>query len=227
MGRGIKWKAKAGYACTEKKNYGDGLSYKQNFIYCALKAYWLTKLLCDMKQLTMFLGMTALVVGLSQCKKAERVAQMDEFRIFINYELGMHCTGFDFEYCCVLPPYNSIQAQVVKVGKNGKKPQLMDAYDPEDPTVLIDKETGKRYRLKYSFDDNSYSEGNKLVYWSADYDIDRDGNAEPKSWPWVDPSSKSPKTRARADKRCRDTLKMQVTAAQSSLRNPPSSTTSP
>ncbi len=131
-----------------------------------------------MKQLTMFLGMSTLVLGLSQCKKAERVAQMDEFRIFINYELGMHCTGFDFEYCCVLPPYNSIQAQVVKVGKDGKKPQLMDAYDPEDPTVLIDKETGKRYRLKYSFDDNSYSEGNKLVYWNADYDIDRDGNAD-------------------------------------------------
>ncbi len=24
----------------------------------------------------------------------------DDFLIFINYELGMHCTGFDFEYCC-------------------------------------------------------------------------------------------------------------------------------
>ncbi len=26
----------------------------------------------------------------------------------------MHCTGFEFAYCCVLPPYNSILAQVVK-----------------------------------------------------------------------------------------------------------------
>ena len=39
-----------------------------------------------------------------------------DYPIMINYELGMHCTGFDFEYCCILPPYNSIQAQVVKVG---------------------------------------------------------------------------------------------------------------
>ncbi len=70
-----------------------------------------------------------------------------DFRIFINYELGMHCTGFDFEYCCVLPPYNSIQAQVVKVGEGLAKPQLMDGYDPADPTVLVDKETGTRYKL--------------------------------------------------------------------------------
>ncbi len=37
-----------------------------------------------------------------------------DFKIFMNYELGMHCTGFEFAYCCVLPPYNSILAQVVK-----------------------------------------------------------------------------------------------------------------
>ena len=37
-----------------------------------------------------------------------------DFKIMMNYELGMHCTGFEFSYCCVLPPYNSILAQVVK-----------------------------------------------------------------------------------------------------------------
>jgi hypothetical protein len=37
-----------------------------------------------------------------------------DFKIMMNYELGMHCTGFEFAYCCVLPPYNSILAQVVK-----------------------------------------------------------------------------------------------------------------
>lgn len=111
------------------------------------------------------------------CGKKSGPAGEDDFIITINYELGMHCTGFDFEYCCVLPPYNSIQAQVVKVGKGDKKPQLMDGYDPADPTVLVDKETGKRYRLKYSFDYNTFSEGSKMVYWNAKYDIDRDGNA--------------------------------------------------
>lgn len=104
----------------------------------------------------------------------------DDFVIMINYELGMHCTGFDFEYCCVLPPYNSIQAQVVKVARDGKLPQLMDGYDPQDPTVLVDKETGQRYKLKYRLEDNSFSEGSKMIYWNAQYDVDGDGNsAEP------------------------------------------------
>ncbi|RMD97791.1 MAG: hypothetical protein D6814_08800 [Calditrichaeota bacterium] len=113
----------------------------------------------------------ALLLGCSKGKKGE-----DDFVIMINYELGMHCTGFDFEYCCVLPPYNSIQAQVVKVSHGVNKPQLMDAYDPEDPTVMVDKQTGKRYRLKYRLKDNSYSEGSKMVYWNARYDMDQDGN---------------------------------------------------
>jgi len=29
----------------------------------------------------------------------------NKFNIMMNYELGMHCTGFEFAYCCVLPPY--------------------------------------------------------------------------------------------------------------------------
>ena len=37
-----------------------------------------------------------------------------DFVIPMNYELGMHCTGFEFAYCCVLPAYNSILAQVIK-----------------------------------------------------------------------------------------------------------------
>jgi len=27
--------------------------------------------------------------------------------VFLNYELGMHCVGFDMSYCCIIPPYNS------------------------------------------------------------------------------------------------------------------------
>ena len=41
----------------------------------------------------------------------------NRFNIMMNYELGMHCTGFEFSYCCVLPPYNSILAQVVRTQK--------------------------------------------------------------------------------------------------------------
>ena len=42
------------------------------------------------------------------------VSKQVDYKIMMNYELGMHCTGFEFAYCCVLPPYNSILAQVVK-----------------------------------------------------------------------------------------------------------------
>ena len=38
----------------------------------------------------------------------------NDYNIMVFYELGMHCTGFDLSYCCVLPPYNSVLAQIVK-----------------------------------------------------------------------------------------------------------------
>ncbi len=100
-----------------------------------------------------------------------------DFRIMLNYELGMHCTGFDFEYCCILPPYNSVQAQVVKVGDGTRLPRLLEACDPSDPTVLLDTDTGRRYRLKYDIVDNTFSEGGKLNYWKAPFDMNRNGNA--------------------------------------------------
>jgi hypothetical protein len=98
-----------------------------------------------------------------------------DYVISINYELGMHCTGFDFSYCCVLPPYNSILTQVVRHGKLGKdgRPVVL-AADPKDPTVVVDGD--KRYKLFYEHIDNTYSEGNKMAYWNVPYDINADGN---------------------------------------------------
>ena len=72
------------------------------------------------------------------------------YNIFINYELGMHCVGFDISYCCIIPPYNSIQAQAVQAGLQGEKPRLLS---PDD-----------KVRLYYWVKDNSYSEGNKMKY---------------------------------------------------------------
>jgi hypothetical protein len=88
----------------------------------------------------------------------------------------MQRTGFDFEYCCILPPYNSIQAQVAKIGVGQQKPRLLDQGDQADPTVLLDPDTGRRLRLKYALDDNSFSEGGKLVYWKAPFDLRRNGS---------------------------------------------------
>ncbi len=81
----------------------------------------------------------------------------DPYAIFINYELGMHCVGFDISYCCVIPPYNSIQAQAVKTGEQGRMPSLLS---PDDGI-----------RLVYSVEDNSYSEGNKMRYWQVSKDV--------------------------------------------------------
>ncbi len=81
----------------------------------------------------------------------------DPYAIFINYELGMHCVGFDISYCCVIPPYNSIQAQAIRTGQDGQLPHLLS---PEDGLSLY-----------YSVRDNSYSEGNKMKYWSVPKDV--------------------------------------------------------
>ncbi len=94
-----------------------------------------------------------------------------DYVILINYELGMHCTGFDFTYCCILPPYNSILAQVVKTERKGDKPVLLGS-DPDDPEVLVDGD--KRFRLAYTHRDpdgipNTYSYSKKLAYWGVPY----------------------------------------------------------
>ncbi len=94
-----------------------------------------------------------------------------DYVILINYELGMHCTGFDFTYCCILPPYNSILAQVVKTERGGDKPVLLGAA-ADDPEVLVDG--GKRFRLAYTHEDpdgipNTYSASKKLAYWGVPY----------------------------------------------------------
>ena len=38
----------------------------------------------------------------------------------------MHCVGFDISYCCVIPPYNSIQAQAFRTGEGSKLPALLE-----------------------------------------------------------------------------------------------------
>jgi mono/diheme cytochrome c family protein len=115
-----------------------------------------------------------LLAPLAPGQAATAVQEQDpprDYLILINYELGMHCTGFDFAYCCVLPPYNSILAQVVKTGRNGEKPVLLGA-DPADPEVLVDGD--KRYKLAYTHEDpygvpNTYSAQKKLAYWGVGY----------------------------------------------------------
>ncbi len=86
------------------------------------------------------------------------------YNIFINYELGMHCVSFDMSYCCIIPPYNSIQAQAVRSGLDGARPRLLS---PED-----------RIKLYYTVRDNSYSEGNKMKYWQVLKDVSGTGRMD-------------------------------------------------
>jgi|GEM_PF-1751252 hypothetical protein len=83
------------------------------------------------------------------------------YNILINYELGMHCVGFDVSYCYVIPPYNSVQAQAVQSGLNGELPRLLSPND--------------KVKLHYSIKDKSYSEGNKMKYWQVPKDVSGDG----------------------------------------------------
>jgi hypothetical protein len=121
-----------------------------------------------------------------------------DFKIMMNYELGMHCTGFEFAYCCVLPAYNSILAQVVKPeGTDGADfPELLEG-DPNNgldalgrQTVVRDKgldQNGnfKKYVVKYWHDAQprndgrgkvqnstliSAVEGNSLLSWNTTFD---------------------------------------------------------
>ncbi|HEY6000041.1 MAG TPA: hypothetical protein VI078_12195 [bacterium] len=86
-----------------------------------------------------------------------------EFAIFVNYELGMHCVGFDISYCCIIPPYNSVQAQALRTARDGGLPRLLTPADG--------------LGLAYAVADNSYSEGNKMRYWGAAKDVDGNGGA--------------------------------------------------
>jgi hypothetical protein len=89
------------------------------------------------------------------------------FNIMMNYELGMHCTGFEFAYCCVLPPYNSILAQVVKTQRSSRGQGAFAKLLEGDPvegldglgrqTVLRDADLGsnnefQKYVLEYWHD---------------------------------------------------------------------------
>jgi hypothetical protein len=106
-----------------------------------------------------------------------------DFKIMMNYELGMHCTGFEFAYCCVLPVYNSILAQVVKPNTidpshNGDYARLIEG-DPNvgldalgRETVLRDLELDangnfKKYVLRYWHDAQPRNDGRGKVQTST------------------------------------------------------------
>lgn len=75
--------------------------------------------------------------------------QADDYIVLVNNDLGMHCMNKDHAVLSVLPPYNTLQAQVIRVGSAGVMPALVT--------------TG--FRLEYSFPGNTYSVG-KTDFWT-------------------------------------------------------------
>jgi hypothetical protein len=101
-----------------------------------------------------------------------------EFKMMMNYELGMHCTGFEFAYCCVLPAYNSILAQVVKPQNGIDTPRLLEA----DPNMNTSADVLGRHTVvrDYELDGNGEFKKYVLRYWH-DAQPRNDGNGKPQT----------------------------------------------
>ncbi|MEN8204980.1 MAG: hypothetical protein ABFS24_03095, partial [Pseudomonadota bacterium] len=115
----------------------------------------------------------------------EPLPNQTDFKMMMNYELGMHCTGFEFAYCCVLPAYNSILTQVVKPQNGVAFPHLLEEapnhnVDPIPPVgtgtgdvlgrhtvvrdkVLDDNGNFSKYVLRYWHDAQPRNDGNGKV----------------------------------------------------------------
>ena len=74
-----------------------------------------------------------------------------EYVVLSWNDLGMHCYNRDFKDLAVLPPYNNLWAQVVKVG---------------DPPQIVTQ----GIRVTYAFPDNTYSVG-KSNFWQYDQQL--------------------------------------------------------
>ncbi len=91
-------------------------------------------------------GMFLLAFGMVNPQPAR--AGGSQYAILAWNDLGMHCYNNDFRDMAVLPPYNTLWVQVVKVG------------DP--PQVVTDG-----IKVTYSYPNNTYSAG-KTNFWAFD-----------------------------------------------------------
>jgi len=73
-------------------------------------------------------------------KNAETADAPKAYIVLAWNTLGMHCYGKDYQDMAILPPYNTLWAQVVKVG--------------EPPEIATEGLT-----VEYSFKENTYSAG--------------------------------------------------------------------
>jgi len=82
-------------------------------------------------------------------------AAPDEFVVLANNDLGMHCMMRDFSHFMILPPFNTVQAVVIKRG---------------DGPDVIDIAEGSDFTLEYSVPGNTHS-ATKSNFWKYDQDL--------------------------------------------------------
>ncbi len=80
---------------------------------------------------------------------ASGAATSDQYRIVGWNDLGMHCMDDRYEVFSILPPYNTLWAQVVRIPAGGGDPQLVT----------------NGVGVAYSFEDNSES-ASKVNFWT-------------------------------------------------------------
>ena len=52
-----------------------------------------------------------------------------DYAVFAANDLGMHCADLDYKIFSILPPFNVVHAQVIRIGNAGQLPLLMDSTD--------------------------------------------------------------------------------------------------
>jgi len=102
--------------------------------------------------LVLLAGVTAVIVSAVRFpdRQQARAAESDYVVLSWN-DLGMHCYNRDFQDLAVLPPYNTLWAQVIKVG---------------DPPQIVTE----GIKVSYSFPDNTYSVG-KSNFWEYEQQL--------------------------------------------------------
>lgn len=102
-----------------------------------------------LRQAALTLGLTGAIAGIAAVLFAGAPApQADEYVVFAYNELGMHCMQQDFSEMMILPPFNTLRAQVVHK-RTG-----------EDPDIISSGVT-----LKYTLPANTHS-ADKCNFWS-------------------------------------------------------------
>ncbi len=93
-----------------------------------------------------------LTLLLASLSAASLLAQ--DYRIIGWNDLGMHCSNKDFSTLVILPPYNNVRAQVIRVGDASNLPAVLTT----------------NYHVTYEIPGNTYSVG-KTNFWDYEDQI--------------------------------------------------------